>query len=339
MKKIVTIKDVARKLGISPSTVSRALRDNPELSEETKKKVRKAVEELNYEPNPIALSLRQNKTNSIGVIIPEIVHFYFSTLISGIEEVTHRHGYHALITQSNELYEREKDNTKALYESRVDGFLICISKKTENFDHILALMDKGFPVVFLDREVEGVPCSVVKTNDVTGGYRATKHLIEQGCKKIAHISGPKNLIVSQERETGYKNALIEANLHEPLVISLDYPLEDTHHKALHEFINTNQPDGIFVHNDMLAIQLLELLNNWNYKIPDNIRVIGYSNWFFTKHTTPSLSTVDQFGFELGRKAAELLITELKGKKDEYIEPQKILIEPEVVIRKSSLESK
>ena len=336
MKRIVTIKDVARKLGISPSTVSRALRDNPELSSETKRKVREAVEELNYQPNPIALSLRQNKTNSIGVIIPEIVHFYFSTVISGIEEITYQNGYHALITQSNELYDREKDNCKALYESRVDGFLIGVSKKTENFDHILALMDKGFPVVFLDRAVDVVDCSVVKTNDLLGGYKATRHLIEQGCQKIAHISGPENLIVSKERKKGYENALKEAHLNAPLIISLDYPLVSSDHGTLKNFIEEHQPDGVFIHNDMIAIQLLELLNKWNYKVPAQIKVIGYSNWFFTKHTTPSLSTVEQYGYDLGKSAAELLLNEIKGKKDEFIEPQKILVEPEVVVRASSV---
>ncbi len=336
----VTIKDLARILGFSPSTISRALKDHPSIGEKTKLEVKQLAEEMKYEPNPMALSFRNSKTNSIGVIVPEIVHHYFSTVISGIEEVAHALGYQVLISQSNESEEREKDNCRTLFDSRVDGFLICVSKNTFDFEHILALMDKGFPVVMFDRAVSNLDCSNVHVNDVKGGEIATQHLIDVGCKRIAHIAGPKNLSNLNERKEGFIKAMKENDIPviDELVIHMDYIFGNQDRFKVMEELLQKQPDGIFIHNDMLAVELLEIAKKKNIKIPEDLKVVGYSNWFFTSHTSPSLSTIDQQGTEIGKKAAELLLDEIKINAEEsgFIEPQNIILEPGLVVRGSSV---
>jgi LacI family transcriptional regulator len=177
----ITIKDIARELGISPSTVSRALKDHPDISPETKKAVNKLAEELNYQPNSIALSLRHRKSNTIGVIIPEIVHFFFSTVISGIEDIAYGAGYSVIISQSNESYEREVMDTKAMFNNRVDGIIVSMSRETQDLGHFESIHKRGMPMVFFDRSCDLFECSNVLVDDINGGYQATSHLIEQGC--------------------------------------------------------------------------------------------------------------------------------------------------------------
>ncbi len=335
----VTIKDIARLLKVAPSTVSRALKDHPDISQETKDAVKQLAEKLNYQPNAVALSLRQSKTKSIGVVVPEIVHFYFSTVISGIEEVAHDMGYQVLISQSNELFEREKDNCKTLFDSRVDGFLICVSKYTTNYDHIHALMDKGFPVVLFDRPIENMDCSSVNVDDVKGGYIATKHLIDQGCKRVAHISGLSNMSNIHARHEGYKKAMSDHGMDtDGLILEVDYPVNTAEKRdALVNLLTKTKPDGVFVHNDMIAVELLQIAKELNVDVPSQVKVVGFSNWFFTEYTTPSLSTIEQKGFQIGKHAAQLLLEEIKEneKEDGFIEPKHINLDPELVVRASS----
>ena len=208
----VTIKDIARELGISPSTVSRALKDHPDISVETKKDVNALADKLNYQPNIVALNLRQKKTNTIGVIIPEFVHFFFSTVISGIEDVAYQAGYNVIITQSNESYEREMTDLKALFNSRVDGMLLSLSRETKNFDHIESLISKGMPLVFYDRMYDSPTSSRVIVDDESGAKEAVQHLIDQGCKKIAHLMAAPNLRISTDRLKGYETAHEQSGL-------------------------------------------------------------------------------------------------------------------------------
>ena len=205
----VTIKDIARELGISPSTVSRALKDHPDISPKTKKVVNELAERLNYQPNIVALSLRQSKTNTIGVIIPEIVHFFFSTIISGIEDVAYSAGYNVILAQSNESEAREMSDLKALFNSRVDGLLMSVSRETSTYDHIEAILAKGMPIVFFDRVYNNPKLSKVIVDDFAGAKEATLHLIRQGCRRIAHLEGPPNLEISKQRLEGYRQALEE----------------------------------------------------------------------------------------------------------------------------------
>lgn len=325
---------------MAPSTISRALKDSSEINVETKRRVNELAKKLNYMPDSIALSLRNNRTNSIGVLLPEIVHFFFSTVVAGIEDIAYDRGYQVFVTQSNEMYERELVDCIGLQNTRADGFLLCPSKETVNFDHFQALIDKGFPVVMFDRNVPDIDCSIVKLDDFRGGQMATQHLIDVGCKRIAYIGGPSNLNNISERKEGYLHALNTAQL--PIdpeaMISVDYPLNTQEKRnALEDLILNQSIDGVFVHNDMLAIELLEIAKKCHVKVPEELKVIGFSNWFFTQHTSPSLSTIEQNGYNIGRKAAELLLDEINNNNDgkTFLEPQRIELEPQLIVRGST----
>lgn len=337
----VTIKDIARELGISPSTVSRALKDHPDISVETKKAVNELAERLNYQPNVVALSLRQSKTNTIGVIIPEIVHFFFSTIISGIEDVAYRAGYNVIVTQSNESLNREMSDMKALFNSRVDGMLMSISRETTNFDHIESTLAKGVPMVFFDRVYDTPTSSKVIVDDFAGAKEATLHLVEQGYKRIAHLEGPPNLEISLQRLKGYEEALRESNhpYLEELVVTCPYGSIEEGRRATEELLRLkNPPDAIFASNDPAAMGAMQAIKEKGLKIPDNVAVVGFSNWFFSAMMDPPLTSVDQPGFEMGQEAAKLLIRQIEKKnKDEgELMPETKILKTRLIVRASSV---
>ena len=335
-RQTVTIKDIARELGISPSTVSRALKDHFEISEETKKAVREVAEKLNYQPNSLALSLRYSKSNTIGVIIPEIVHFFFSTVISGIEDIAHSRGYNVIITQSNESMEREMANLQTLFNNRVDGVLISISKETNKYTHLESVIQKGLPLVFFDRVAHGLKCSKVTVDDFMGGYQATQHLIQQGYKKIMHLGGPEYLDISHRRMEGYKKAHQEAGIEidEDMIIfdmiSNDQATQDLVFKLLTE----RKPDSVFAFTDMAALTALRAAYKLGKSVPDDFGVVGFSNWQFTAFTSPSISTVEQPGFELGQHATELLLNQIESE-EEQIKQESIVLPTAIIPRESS----
>jgi len=337
----VTIKDIARELGISPSTVSRALKDHPDISVETKKAVNELAEKLNYQPNIVALSLRQKKTNTIGVIIPELVHFFFSTVISGIEDVAYNAGYNVILAQSNESFQREVTDMKALFNSRVDGMLLSLSRETTNFDHIESIISKGVPIVFYDRMYNNPNTSKVIVDDYEGAKEAVLHLIEQGCKRIAHLEGPAELMISQDRLRGYTDALKESGMEvkESLIVECPSGSLEEAKKATKKLLTLpNPPDGIFANADMMAMGAMMSIKEKGLKIPQDIAVVGFSNWFFGEHLEPSLTTVDQPGFEMGQEAARLLIRqiEMKEKEQEDYKPETKVLKTRLIIRNSSL---
>lgn len=338
----VTIKDIARELGVSPSTVSRALKDHPDISSDTKKAVNSLAEKLNYQPNIVALNLRQSKTNTIGVIIPEIVHFFFSTIISGIEDVAYDHGYNIIISQSNESYTREVSDLKALFNSRVDGLLISVSRETTNFDHFVSVFERGVPMVFFDRVIEQLDTSKIIVDDVEGAYKATRHLIEQGCTRIAHLAGPDSLKISKNRIDGYVKALEENNItvdNKFIINCNEGTTEESKQITLKLLKSKNPPDAIFCSNDLSAIGVLQAAKEMKIAVPEELATIGFSNWQITTMTDPPLSTVDQPGYEMGRQAAELLLKEIQSKEDEFIEPQVITLPTKLLIRGSSVREK
>ena len=248
----VTIKDIARELNISPSTVSRALKDHPDISVDTKKAVNALAEKLNYQPNIVALNLRQKKTNTIGVIIPELVHFFFSTVISGIEDVAYQAGYNVILAQSNESYTREVAHVKALFNSRVDGMLLSLSRETTNFDHVESIISKGVPIVFYDRMYNSPTSSKVIVDDYAGAKEAVNHLISQGCKNIAHLVGAPNLIISIDRLRGYKDALRDNKIEikEELIFSCDSGTFEEGKTVTQKLLNSKlKIDAIFANND------------------------------------------------------------------------------------------
>lgn len=333
----VTIKDIARELGISPSTVSRALKDHFEISEETKKSVRRVAEELNYQPNSLALSLRNSKSNTIGVVIPEIVHFFFSTVISGIEDVAHSKGYNVIITQSNESYDREVQNVQTLFNNRVDGVLISISTETFDYKHIEDLKEKGLPVVFFDRIAKVGGSSSVTVDDFLGGYQATEHLIKQGYKRIAHLAGPASLYIMNERLNGYKKALEDAGLpvDEGLIISDSSKDDKAAYDATFKLFNSKNPDAIFASNDVAAMGAIKAAQKYGKNVPIDVGVVGFSNWQFTQLTNPSITTIEQPGFEIGQKAMEMLLKQIESDSEEP-EVESIKLETKLIARESTL---
>lgn len=340
----VTIKDIARELGISPSTVSRALKDHPDISAETKKAVNELADRLNYQPNIVALSLRQKKTNTIGVIIPEIVNTFFSTVISGIEDVAYEAGYNVILAQSNESYQREVTDMKALFNSRVDGMLLSLSRETTNFDHIESIISKGVPIVLYDRFYSNPNMSKVIVDDYVGAKEAVLHLIEQGCKRIAHLEGAPNLIISKDRLRGYQDALSEANMEireNYTIVCPNNSFEEGQRAAQKLLSLPHPPDAIFATNDPMAMGAILAIKEKGLSIPDDVAVVGFSNYFFAQITDPSLTSVDQPGFEMGQEAARLLIRQIeaKDKDEEDLAPETKVLKTKLIVRNSSLRKK
>ena len=331
----ITIKDIARILGISPSTVSRALKDHPDINTDTKKAVNELASKLKYQPNAVALSLKNSRSNTIGIMIPEIVHYFFSSVISGIEDVASQKGYTVIICQSNEKFAREVSNAKTLLSHRVDGILVSISKETNSFDHFVNLQEGGIPLVFFDRIAPGISADLVITDDIDASYNATRHLIETGCKRIAHFAGPQGLVISRDRLQGYLNALTEAGLpiDKRLIIEAD-TFEKARNTVGQMLDAGNVPDGIFAVNDMTAIGAMQTIQKRGYKIPDQISIVGFSDGYLSGVTDPHLSSVDQHGYEMGTTAAEMLFRRILSDEDEYVPEVKVL-RADLIVRGSS----
>ncbi|MEA3503784.1 MAG: LacI family DNA-binding transcriptional regulator [Bacteroidota bacterium] len=333
----VTIKDIARKLNVSPSTVSRALKDHPEISAKTKKVVKELAALLGYRPNQVALSLRSQRTNTIGIIIPEIVHHFFSSVISGVEDVAIEKGYNVMIFQSGESYSKEVLNTQSLYASRVDGLLVSLSKGTKDYEHFRNLLNHGVPIVFFDRICEGVKTDRVIVDDYGGAFEAVDHLIKQGSKKILHYSSSEEMLIGRNRISGYKDALDEHNIpfDEKLIVKCD-----TYEEALkitEDVIKANPDiDGVFAVNDFTAIGAMNVIKKMGKKIPEDIAIIGFTNSISSMFTDPALSSVDQHGKEVGRESVRLLLKRLaEGDAEEDHTPQTRIVRTDLVIRNSS----
>ena len=332
----VTIKDIAKELNISCSTVSRALKDFPGISPSTKKAVTELADKLNYRPNAIALSLRNQKTNVIGVVIPETVHFFFSTVISGIEDEAMKDGYNVMICQSNESYEREADCIDALMSARVDGLLVSISRETEDLAHLKKVVDEGTPMVFFDRLVQGMNAPSVIVDDYQGAYDAVEHLIKQKSKHIVHLAGPDNLIISRKRTEGYISALEDHELpinQENIIECRNGTVEEAEAALSKLLENGHAIDGVFANNDMAALGALKAVQKAQLKCPEDIAIIGFSNWQFSSLVNPGLSSVAQPGYEMGREAARLMLEEINSK--EKATNHVSIFDTDLVIRESS----
>lgn len=334
------MKDIARELGISVTTVSRALKDHPDINRETKKAVHELASKLNYEPNVVALNLRSRKTNTIGVVIPEVVHFFFSTVVSGIEHEANLLGYNVILTQSAESLQKERNAVKALFNSRVDGMLMSLSKETTDYEHIEGILNRGIPVVFFDRVYPGQGRNMVVVDDHGGGKNATDHLIAQGCKKIAHIMGAPNLGITIQRFNGFMEALNEHNIEffPELVVRCDGgTLEEGKQAMITLLSGKNKPDAVFANNDVLAMGAMQVIKETGLAIPQDIAVIGFSNWFYSQMTEPPLSSVDQPGFEMGKNAVRLLVKRIEQEDDkDPLPPETVTLKTSVVPRASSL---
>jgi DNA-binding LacI/PurR family transcriptional regulator len=339
----VTIKDIAKALGLSTSTVSRALRDSYEISPETKKIVLEYAKQINYRPNPIALSLKEKRSRSIGIVVSEIANSFFSQAINGIESVAHAHGYNVMITQSHESYENEVSSLQFLSSRSVDGFLISVSAETNDFSHISYLHDRGLPIVCFDRVVEGIQTHKVIVDNFKGAYDATNHLAKNGYKRIATLANSEYLYITKERLAGYKKALEDNNLpfDENLVKHCMHggmiydEVEDAMNRLLK---NKQKPDAIFASADKLTTNCIRYAKAKKIKIPDDFAVVGFSNLDLTELISPSLSIVHQPAFEMGRIAAEYLIKLIEAKRPTTDFETKVL-PSELFVRDSSARKK
>lgn len=331
----ITIKDIAKMLGVSPSTVSRALKDHPDISEETRNLVKTFAEKVKYRPNALALSLRKQKTNTLGLVIPEIVHHFFSSVISGMEDLAYGEGYTMMICQSNENYYREVINLQALLDHRVDGLLVSISKTTREFNHLHNALDSGIPMVFFDRICDEIDTDRVITDDFEGARIATTHLIETGCQKILHLAAPRHLLIGKNRYEGYVQALKNHKipLDENLVLKCD-TREEVMSMRQHILTLAPQIDGIFGVNDSTAIAVMQVLQENGYRIPEDISVVGFGDGPIATIASPPLTTLEQKGYEMGREAVRLLIQRLENP-GALINNQTKIITPSLVRRKTT----
>lgn len=331
-----TIHDIAEKLNISASTVSRALKDNPIISEATRILVKRMAEEMGYRPNILAANLRTKRTNTIGVIVPLINRHFFSSVISGVEDVAYNRGFAVTISQSNDNLEKECKIAQTLFANRVDGIILSIGMETNTYDHLKIFSERKIPMVFFDRVVDEIEAHKIVSDDYGGGYRATQHLISQGAKIIAHIGGPLHLKIYEERQKGYYDALKEAGftINESYIINNSLSREDGS-KAIHKLMqNKIKPDAIFCANDTTALSVIIYLKENGIKVPEDIAIVGFSNEPFSEVVTPSISTIKQPGFSMGRKAAQLIIQQILHE-DENQTYQTIVMPTELIIRDSS----
>lgn len=338
--KPITLKQIAETLGLSVSTVSKALRDYPDVSEKNKKLVNDLARSLNYVPNPSAVNLRTQKSKTIGVIIPATVHHFFSNVINGILEIAEKEGYLVILMQSNENYELEKRHVDLLINKNVDGILMSLSNKTNNFSHIKKILDFGIPLTLFDKISKSINCSKVVIDDRTAAYNAVSYLIKKGHKKIAHFRGdliPQNSI---DRFLGYKQALIDNNI--PYDASLVFmcnnnsDFEDGYNaaKILYKKFG-NSVDAVFCITDVVATGALKYFRDYNIKVPEDIALFGFSDWFMSSVITPALSTVHQPGFEMGKESAKILLDEINNKYNgKPILYKTVVLETALVIRES-----
>ncbi|UGU14772.1 LacI family transcriptional regulator [Sinomicrobium kalidii] len=315
MKKKVTIKEIARELDVSVSTVSKALRDSKEISLDTRQKVQAFAKLLNYRPNNIAISLKNRKTKNIGVIIPEIVHHFFTTVISGIEREANKAGYNVIVCLSDESFDKEVINMETLANGSIDGFILSLSKETQSkkdFRHLQEVINQGMPLVMFDRVVEEIACDKVVIDDVEGASKAVKYMMDTGCKRIALLSTIDYVSVGKLRTEGYLKALKEAGREadESLIVKIEDI--DNCERQIAQLFDTGKFDGVFAVNELFAVTAMKEARKRGYEIPQDISFMGFTDGILSKYAFPALTTVAQHGLEMGEMAAKMLIQRLEN---------------------------
>jgi LacI family transcriptional regulator len=335
--KEVTIYDIAKKLNISPATVSRGLQDHPAISKKTKKKIFEMVDQLGYRTNHFARNLRQQHTKTIGVLVHELNSNFITSVLSGIEKVTTEEGYDIIIAHSSESYTKEAANAENLFNKRVDGLIASLAFDTTNLDHFQPFIDKGVPVMFFDRVEQDGENTVVIIDNAKCGYIATSHLIEQGCKRIVHITSSLKRNVYSQRFKGYKDALFDNGLtfDENLLIVGDLSEKAGVEAAMKVLKMKPLPDGAFITNDFVAAVFMRTLKEYDIAIPNDIAVVGFNNDAIGKLIEPALTTINYPGLDMGEIAARNLINHLKGVSNIH-QTNTIIVRSELIVRKSSL---
>lgn len=331
----VNIKKLAKILNISISTVSKALRDSHDISRETKERVIALAKELNYQPNPHASSLRKAKSKTIAVIIPEIANNYFSLAINGIESIAQEKGYHVLIYLTHESYAKEVALLRLLHSGRVDGILISLSSTTSQYSHIEELQGKGLPVVFFDRVNENFNTVSITTDDYESAYNATRHLIDQGASTIAHLMISRSLSIGDKRMRGYLQALEDRNLpvDESLIVSCTND-DEKDFELIKNLLLHKKPDGLFAAIERYAISAYEACRQLKISIPEQLKVISFSNLQTASLLNPSLTTITQPAFEIGKQAATILFRALEEKRYQ-LKKENIVFKSRLIEREST----
>ncbi|MCX2679892.1 LacI family DNA-binding transcriptional regulator [Galbibacter sp. EGI 63066] len=315
MKQKITLKEISKRFNVSISTVSKALKDSPEISQKTKEIIQAFAKEHHYKPNNIALSLKNQKTKNIGVILPEIVHYFFSSVINGIERLASEKGYNVIVCISNESFDKEVINMEMLANGSIDGFIMSLSKGTEkeqDFHHINEVINQGMPVVMIDRITDEVKnCDKVIIDDFHGAYSAVSYLIESGCKRIALLTMPDYMSVGKLRTEGYKRALKDAGME--VDSNLIVKLEDFYggFSPIEDLLKNQQVDAVFGVTEFFAVSAMKIAQKMGKSIPEDISFVGFTDGIISISSSPSLTTVSQHGEDIGAKAANLLINRLE----------------------------
>ena len=340
LKRRITIKDLARELKISASTVSRALADRWDVSPETRRVVVELAEKLNYKPNPISLSLKQQSSMSIGVVVPEFINHFFAEVIMGIQSVVESQGFHILISPSNESELCELNNLKNLEANMMDGYIVSITQETKNMDYFKQMLEREAPLVFFNRICEGLNVASVTIDDYKWAFSAVEHLIEQGCKRIVHLMGPPNLLLSQHRKQGWEDALRKHHLEidDELLIPSGIMIESGVVAAHTVMEMKKRTDGIFAITDPVAIGAMKTLQKNGYSIPKDIAIVGFTESPAALIVEPNLTSVEQPTFEMGQMAANLLLEQIQNHSERPTPVKSIKMEARLNIRESSLRS-
>ncbi|PID69895.1 MAG: LacI family transcriptional regulator [Flavobacteriales bacterium] len=340
MKKKITLKDIANEFEVSVSTVSRALKDSHEISEEVRERIQAFAKYYNYKPNTFALKFRNKKTMVLGVIIPEIVHHFFSEVIEGIEKIANKNDYNLMICLSNESYEKEKLNVEMMAEGQVDGVLVSIAKgtlKRADYQHFKSLQNDGIPIVFFDRATDQIDCDSVVVDDYDAGYHAAMHLYNQGCERIGIIGTPDFVNVGALRMAGYRKALTElqGTVPEELILEVDESIDLE--QQVSEYLDnlTQWPDGIVAVNEIYAAVVIQLAKKHRVDIPKDLAIIGFTNGLISRFSSPQLSTVVQYGTKIGEQAAELILHRIAETGPVRLRNRNIVIKTTIQVRESS----
>ena len=315
-QKVLTMKDIAKEFGVSVATVSRALQDSPRISAERRANIIRYAKEHNFLPNTIAENLRRSKVAQpkiIGVIMPQIAHYYFSTILAGIEEEAHSRGYDIMVAQSNEQYDREVAICKSFFANRVCGIIVSQAKDTKNYAHFQNLLDNGVPLVFFDRICTGINTSRVVVDDYMGAYNAVSYLIETGCKNIAFYGSPMQLEISKNRHNGYVDALLKHGLHPDESLQRECDNRKMAEEITPEILRRpNRPDAFFAVNDDTAIGILYTAKRMGFRVPEDVSICGFTNGERAIACEPMLTTVEQRGHKVGEEVVNILLDYVEG---------------------------
>lgn len=337
MKRKITLKHIARELGVSISTVSKALKNSEEIGRDTKEKIQAFAKLYNYKPNNIAISLKNKRTKNIGVIIPDIVHHFFTTVFRGIEKYANAKGYNVIVCVSDESFDKEVINMELLANGSIDGFIMALSAGTQlknDYNHLKEVTAQGIPLVLFDRVTPEIKCDKVVIDDKKGAYNAVTSFIREGRKRIALITTKDYFSVSRDRAAGYREALLDNGLEINEDLILEFPSMEVDEKGIEEFFKHHKVDAVLSVNEIFAIHSMRFVQSLGIKIPEDISFIGFTDGLLSKYSTPGLTAVAQHGEDMGKIAAEMLIEKVENDAEEETYTTKVL-EPTLIVREST----